>query len=400
MIHHTVAHVDCPACELALRTVMLPREFRTLPFRDAAAVWLDARRNKLKLSTVILYQDLLGCLVQFFGDLLLSAVHVGHVNAYQKERQAEIRTTKQHRFAKRGRPDENSDGASRINHEICLLSQVLRRGGAWDEVGKFYEPLPLPKDSPGLALSPAEEQHLFAVARSRPRWMLAYLCDLLMHTTATGPTEIRHLRLRDLVPELRAIDVPEHGAKNEHRLRRIPCNDDAWWAIEQLLARAHQLGAYLPDHFLLPHRAKKRGEAPDPTRPMGSWKRAHYAIRAEAAKTYPRLATLRRYDFRHSAMTKMLEDPAISERTIEEMVGHRLGSKVKERYSHIRMQARRAASEVLSLGQAPALPPKRPPQAATEDVLPVRQVLPILFAIVCTGIQYGGLWDALTDIAA
>jgi len=32
---------------------------------------------------------------------------------------------------------------------------------------------------------------------------------------------------------------------------------------------------------------------------MGSWKKAWYALRAEAAKKYPRLATVRMYDLRH-----------------------------------------------------------------------------------------------------
>jgi integrase len=85
---------------------------------------------------------------------------------------------------------------------------------------------------------------------------------------------------------------------------------------------------------------------------MGSWKKAHYAIRKEAAKKFPRLATLRRYDFRHNATTKMLENPEISERTIEEFIGHRLGSKTKEKYSHIRMEARRHAAASLDSGHS------------------------------------------------
>jgi hypothetical protein len=57
---------------------------------------------------------------------------------------------------------------------------------------------------------------------------------------------------------------------------------------------------------------------------------------------------MRFYDLRHNCITKMLSDPNISERTVEEMAGHRLGSKVKEKYSHIRLEKRRRAVEALS----------------------------------------------------
>jgi integrase len=92
---------------------------------------------------------------------------------------------------------------------------------------------------------------------------------------------------------------------------------------------------------------------------MGSWKKAWYALRKEAGKRFPRLLTIRRYDLRHNAATKLLENPDISERTIEEMMGHKLNSRIKERYSHIRMEARKQASEALQGGFTPGPRPVR-----------------------------------------
>jgi integrase len=330
---------------------MIPEQFGELTFTEAAALWLGSRQNKLSPVTVGHYSAYMKSLGTFFGEMRLCDIHIGNINEYQRLRQEEIRTSPQHKHSKRGRPADNTDGASRINHEFSALAQIMKRGGLWDAIAKFYEPLPLPHEGPGIALTPEEEAHVFEVASSNKRWFLAYCADLLSNATATGPGEIRFLRLRDIHLDLPAFDVHER-VKNGFRVRRVPCNDDAVWALQQLVDRALRLGAHLPEHFLLPHRAHAKGARPDPTRPMGSWKKAHYAIRKEAAKKFPRLATLRRYDFRHNATTKMLENPEISERTIEEFIGHRLGSKTKEKYSHIRMEARRHAAASLDSGHS------------------------------------------------
>lgn len=82
------------------------------------------------------------------------------------------------------------------------------------------------------------------------------------------------------------------------------------------LERAEKLGALLPEHYLLPHRAHRKGAEPDPTRPMGSWKKAHYSMCREAAKKFPRLSRMRLYDYRHTAATDMLEDSRLSYATL------------------------------------------------------------------------------------
>ena len=87
-------------------------------------------------------------------------------------------------------------------------------------------------------------------------------------------------------------------------------------------------------------------------RPIGSWKKAWGALRQAAD-----LPSLRMYDLRHHAITKLMEDPQISEQTVEEMAGHALSSRMKKRYSHIRLAPKADAVAKLELPL-----PKKPPE--------------------------------------
>ncbi len=48
------------------------------------------------------------------------------------------------------------------------------------------------------------------------------------------------------------------------------------------------------------------------------------------------------YDLRHHAITALLENPHVSEETVEAIAGH-ISREMKKRYSHVRMDARRKA---------------------------------------------------------
>lgn len=374
-LQHTLGHIACPACDEVCREIMYSEKFGTYLFPAAAALWL-ASRIRIGPRMRKDYECYIATLSEWFGAMKLEDVHIGHVAAYQRDRQAQIRRTKQHKAAKRGVPEDRpSDGASAINHEISCLSQVLSRAGLWEPIKRFYEPLPTPKESPGIALLPEEEAHFFKVGMSRKRWHLAAACNLLSVNTTAGPSEIRHLRLRDL-----EIDGDhgsflhiEEGVKNDFRKRPVPLNQDALWAARWLLDRAYDMGARDPDHYLLPHRACVRGAMPDPTRPMGSWKRAHYEICKEAGKQYPRLLRLRRYDFRHTACTGMLENPAISFTTIEHMMGHRMSSKTKRKYDHLRNEALMAAAQAMNRGHSLVAPEAQPVEKKSPAVVSISE---------------------------
>lgn len=352
MQQHTLGHLHCPVCEAVETLAKSSHDLAHLPFSEASAEWLRNRRG-ISAGTRRGYGEYLLHLNIFFGTMRLKDIHIWNVVCYQRERQQEIRGSRRHRarLDVDMAPPQESDGGSRINHEISCLGQVLAHAGLWAEIAHFYEPLPLPQ-SIGLALSAEEEEYLFAVARSRPRWLVAYCCGLLSRNTTAGPGEIRHLRRRDI-----ELDSPrgsfihiEEGVKNLFRKRPLPLNLDARWAVQQLLDRASALGANDPQHYLLPHRANRQGLPTDPDRPMGSWKKAHYAMCREAAKQFPRLARLRLYDYRHTAATDLLEDPAVSYTTIEHMMGHRISSHTKRKYDHLRNEALRVAADALNRG--------------------------------------------------
>jgi integrase len=274
----------------------------------------------------------------FFSELPLNDVHIGHVEQYQKWRQE---------------PRQHADGSthqagpSEINHEINTLAQILGRAGLWMEIKKFYRPLPLPKKPVGKALTDEEEERLFIAASADPRWKVAYCASLLTVNTSAGPGEILQTRLRDVDVTKRTLTIWER-IKNEYRERTVWLNDTALWAVQTLLKRANdRCGAHLPENYLLPIQAGKRGAGYDPTRPMITWKHAWQSLRRKAD-----LPHLRQYDLRHHVITKLLENPDISDKTAQEIAGH-ISDRMQQRYSHIRLQRKRAALEAVETKSAP-----------------------------------------------
>ena len=128
--------------------------------------------------------------------------------------------------------------------------------------------------------------------------------------------------------------------KNRFRARAIPLNQTATWGIENLLARARELGATGSDHFVVPRRLG--GKRYDPTLPPSrwAWRTAGRKLTDEAG-----LAGLRPHDLRHHATTRLAES-STSEQTILAIAGH-VSRERLEHYSHIRQEAKRKAVEAL-----------------------------------------------------
>ena len=340
--------------------------WRERTFSEVWPEFIAEKSQAIGPKTLLCYREYFRMLNPFFGEIRLLDIRITHVVAYRNSRP--------------------TAGAGLINHEINTLSQVLNKAGLWAELGQFYKQLPLPKTGPGQAFLPAEALWLLEVASRHKRWQTAYLCSLLSANTACGPGEIRNLRHRDInlhdgVGVLNIVD----GAKNDYRVRTVPLNPDARWALEQLQEVALAKGSYKPEHYLVPARPyrligpKNKNQChADPDRPARSWRKAWYALRKEAAKKYPKLANIRLYDLRHHVLTTMLENPAISEQTIKAIAGH-VSKKILERYSHIRIAEKQAAlSSLESLRPAPAgpvrevvIPPRRPPSQAEQDPLEI-----------------------------
>lgn len=306
--------------------MLRPEILASYLFPEAAAKWLLTHERHIKAGTVRHYRMCISSLTKFFSAMRLNQIHIGHLEQYQIMRSSGNWLSKA--------------GPSVVNHELNTLSQILARAGLWTDLSPHYKPLPLPQPTVGCALAPEDEERLFRIAAQNPRWKLAYWCSLLTANTTAGPAEIRFLRLRDVDMLAPSINIQE-GVKNEYRKRLIPLNENAAWALRKLVERAHECGAHLPDHYLLPHRAANGQKGFDPTRPLYSWRTSWEKLRNAAGMPH-----LRMYDLRHHVITKLLEDEDVSERTVIELAGH-VSRQMLDRYSHIRMKTKRSAVDAL-----------------------------------------------------
>ena len=103
-----------------------------------------------------------------------------------------------------------------------------------------------------------------------------------------------------------------------------------------------------PDSFLFPsHKIGLAGNSrlpvlygADLSQPMGSWRKAwRIACKAAGARYRP-------HDMRHTFISRLAENPNVSEQTIRALAGH-VSRQMLERYSHIRSQAKQAAIQAL-----------------------------------------------------
>ena len=298
----------------------------------AGRAWLMTRMPYIRPSTISHYRQYVNALGVVFGQLSLYDIDISHVRNYQNIR-------------------SQGAGPSRINHELNTLSQILRRVGLWHGIEDQYEPLPLPRWTPPRVITPEEEEKLFYVAASNPQWIVGYLASSLCANTTAAGCELRGLRLKDIDLPNCIIHIPHDAAKNEFRARSIPLNGRAKIQIERLMKRATELGSYLPTDYLLPFRLKRGWY--DPSRPTRGWRSAWREIRVAAD-----LPWIRPHDLRHQAITRLLENPKVSEETVKSIAGH-VSKKILERYSHIRINVKRDALATISPVFNKPSPPKR-----------------------------------------
>jgi integrase len=312
-----------------METIVPTPALTQLPFTSACEAWLESRRPYISVKTHHEYKLNIRTLGVFFGELRLQEIDADLVRAYQRTRKLKC-------------------GAFAINHECGVLCQIRKRIGMPLE---DYQPLPLPKEQRGRALSDEERSRLLRVGQSNPDWEAAYLATGISVNTTAGPKETASLRLKDVDIERRFIRVQPGGAKNVHRMRTIPLNDEALEYVKVAMERAKRLGSVEPEHYLFPFRVRcsnRHIAIFDPTRHQTTFKTAWNKMKAAAC-----IQNFRMYDLRHHAMTALLENPGVSEQTVEDIAGH-VSREMKKRYSHIRMEYRRAAVEGIGPKKAPA----------------------------------------------
>ena len=123
--------------------------------------------------------------------------------------------------------------------------------------------------------------------------------------------------------------------------RVIPLNGDLCELLAAQVAWLEEkFGPVQPQWYLFPTFGDVR-KPNDPTRPVTTIKSAWEGVRT-AAKV-----SCRFHDLRHTAITKLAEQ-GVPDSTMKALAGH-VHEKMLERYSHIRMAAKREAVEALAL---------------------------------------------------
>jgi integrase len=275
----------------------------------------------------------LGKLVRHFGNRLVSDVTANDIASLQRRRQAEGLSGRQ------------------VNCEIATLRAILKHYGLWASICGRVKMLRERADT-GRALSTEDERKLLdASAQSSSAALYPFF--LLSLDAGLRPSETRSLRRRDfnLVSRNGAIAegeiVVRRSKTDAGSGRLIPLTRRVCAALTLWLSRFPDAGQ---DAFVFPfHHVGFAGNSHQPhiwgvdlNRPIGtySYKRAWNTARLKAGVDY------RLYDARHTFVTRLAENSAVSEETIRQLAGH-VSPRMLARYAHIRVQARRAAIATL-----------------------------------------------------
>lgn len=317
----------------------------TLPFPRAAQVWLNQHKLYIKPITARGYQNAVNLLSIYLGNVLVQDIHIGHIRGYQIERRKKA-------------------GPYLVNAEVNILSMILKEARRWKAIADLYRPLKVPKRKAGHSLTVEQEARLREIAFTQPKWRLAGHCMMVMLSTTMGFGELRHVRRRDVDMEAKCIQVVE-GAKNLYRDRTIPMNSAAYNSMCWLLTRWEELGGRHEDDFILPHRPRVNKGPWIFAEPMTAITSAFRKIRKAAG-----VPNFRIYDCRVQAITKLLQNPAVSAQVSREIAGH-ISQEMQSRYSIQRFDAKKAALDALEIHDVPS---KKPVQNISDfDVDAVRR---------------------------
>ena len=349
----------------------LERSFNRIPKRErmplfavAAEQWL-ATKSPRSEHTVFHYRQYVDSLSAIFGKRLVCDVSADDIAELQARRE--------------------KDGLSgrTSNAELGVLRQILKRHRLWNALAesgavKFKSE----RRDVGRSIGRDDEAKLLdAIRQSRSPALLPLF--VMAIDTGLRASELRHLRRRDLHLTwangfIESGTVVVSRSKTEGGTgRMVPLTRRACAVLSLWLSRFLDAG---PDSYAFPQHCvgfagNKRKPALydlDLTKPIGEWKSAWNVARAAAKLNY------RWHDARHTFISRLAENPSVSEQTITALAGH-VSKRMLERYSHIRAQAKRDAIETLeSAGFTGAEAQKWAQSAqgeATENASPTEKVL-------------------------
>jgi integrase len=303
-----------------------------LPFAQAADEYVSARKLELATASRAKEKQLLVQLRAYFKQEPLKAVTVKRITDYRTWRA------------------DQKVGPATLNAELGILRRILKRAKLWARIADDIRPLKEPSTI-GRAITEEEKQRLFKTAVMRPEWETAYLAAILcLNTTARG-CELKGLQWCDVDLFNRTLTIRK--SKTAAGERMVPLTDVALSALAKLRRRAEGFGTVEPSHFVFAAFVPKftfSGKRVvgynvtgfDPTRHMKSWRTAWRTLTKKAG-----LPTFRFHDLRHCAITQLAEN-GTSDSTIMAIAGH-VSRRMLERYSHVRMEAKRTAMETLAV---------------------------------------------------
>jgi integrase len=230
------------------------------------------------------------------------------------------------------RKKEGASGRT-INMEVGELSRAI--GGTWKQLWPRLKKLDERSDI-GRALTPEEESRLLTVlgeTKSQNGQMFVRLALL----TGMRSGEILDLTWKQIDFRRRTVTVgiAKTAAGSG---REIPMNEE----LNALLSVhadwfTSKFGTPDPSWYVFPFGSPRPS---DPTRPATTMKTFWENAREKAG------IRCRFHDLRHSVATKMAE-AGVSESTMKALLGH-MSRNMLERYSHIRLKAKREAVESLT----------------------------------------------------
>lgn len=304
-----------------------PKQNAIRSVSDLTEVYLDHYKLNHRPKSVLFAKGCLAHVTRLMGTVLLPDLTEKAIRDYMRKRL-----------------DENASGRT-INAELGELSRAVGKPWKtlWPKVRKMEEQKDL-----GKALSPEEEDRLLrAASRSKSRLIYSFMRVAL--ATGMRYSEILALQWGRVNFEQRVIQVGR--TKTEAGSGRdIPMNAALYAVLGEHAAWfTKTFGDTLPTHYVFPFGIRIPN---DPTRSATTLKKAWENVRDEAK------VACRFHDLRHTACTKLAE-AGVSESTMLSLMGH-MSRKMLERYSHIRMAAKREAVEAMSFAQI-ATNSDRPP---------------------------------------
>lgn len=333
-------------------------------FRAAAQAWL-AEKKDARPKTVRGYRQRLAPVLKVFGDHLLCDIAREDVRDYRSRRVNEGLSNRT------------------ANYETCVIRGILRSKNLWANLfPNGLEDLE-ENENAGKMITDEDETKLIAACSRSASPALLPLFVLAIDTGLREYREQSILQLRDLALDWKGgviasghLIVPESKTEAGEG-RMIPLTQRTCAVLTTWFSR---LPTLQPESYIFPkHMVKMNRQSKQPTMygvdltsPMQSWYRSWKTAQRNAGLQ----TQYRWHDLRHSFVTRLLENPTISEHTVLALAGH-VSKKMLERYSHIRQNAKYEAIRELERSREQFNTPKTGRIGVRLDIGP-RTLLPVV----------------------